>query len=699
MQKISIVLLLAMFSNALAQKITYPNTAKVEQTDTYFGVEVSDPYRWLEVSDLAAVKDWVKAQNQVTFSYLEKIPYRNQIRKRLQEVWNYAKVGLPTKIGDYYIQQKNDGLQNQFVFYIRKGKEGKEEVLLDPNTLSSEGIVSVGNWSVSEDKRYFAYSLSKGGSDWSSIYVMDLNTRKNIEDKLEWVKFSGIAWYKDGFFYSRYDAPQKGKELEAKNQYHKLYYHKIGTPQSQDELIYTDRKNPLQNVSAAVSEKNHILYVFLPKGTAGTAILYKDLRGFGDLKPLIENQEYENSLITTLDGYAYILTNHQAPKYRLVAIPLHKPEVENWKTIIPETENVLTSVRYVGGKLIAIYMKDASHRVVVMDKIGKTLHEIKLPSLGTVAGFGGKEEDTETYYAFNSFLSGGNIYEFDLNTYHSKLIFQPAVKFNANQYETKEVFYKSKDGRQVHLFLTHKKGLRRNGNNPTYLYGYGGFNISINPSFDVRMIPFLEAGGIYAVANLRGGSEYGEEWHKEGMRLNKQNVFDDFISAAEYLIKEKYTSSKKIAISGRSNGGLLVGACLTQRPELFAVALPGVGVMDMLRFHKFTIGWAWVPEYGSSERSKEDFENLYRYSPLHSIKPAKYPATLVYTADHDDRVVPAHSYKFIANLQANQQGEAPTLIRIDVDAGHGAGKPIAKQIDEWADIWAFTLWNMGIRKI
>lgn len=687
-----------LISGAMAQNLQYPQTAKVNQTDTYYGSQVADPYRWLEVSDSVAVKNWVTEQNKVTFGYLEKIPFRDKIRKRLQEVWNYPKMGVPSKVGDYYIIQKNNGLQNQYVFYIKKGKDGKEEVLLDPNTLSTEGIVSVGNWSVSDDKRYFAYSLSKGGSDWSSIYVMDLNTRQNISDKLDWVKFSGIAWYKDGFFYSRYDAPQKGKELEAKNQYHKLYYHKIGTSQSQDELIYTDRKNPLQNVSASVSEKNNLLYVFLPKGTAGTAIHYKKLGGFGDLRPLIDNQENENSLITTLDNHAYVLTNHQAPKYRLVAIPLDNPKVENWKTVIAESENVLNGVRYIGGKFIATYMKDASHRVYVLDKSGKQLSEIKLPALGTVGGFGGREEDTETYYTFTSFVSGGNIYEYDLNTNQSKLYFQPSVKFNAGDYETKEVFYKSKDGKQVHMFLTHKKGLKRNGDNPTYLYGYGGFNISINPSFDVRMIPFLEAGGVYAVANLRGGSEYGEDWHKDGMGLKKQNVFDDFISAAEYLIKEKYTSSKKIAISGRSNGGLLVGACLTQRPDLFAVALPGVGVMDMLRFHKFTIGWAWVPEYGSSERSKEDFENLLKFSPLHSIKPANYPATLVYTADHDDRVVPAHSYKFISNLQANQKGTAPTLIRIDVDAGHGAGKPIAKQIDEWADIWAFTLWNMGIKK-
>jgi len=687
-----------LMSGTMAQNLQYPQTAKVNQMDSYYGSQVADPYRWLEVSDSAAVKNWVTEQNKVTFGYLEKIPFRDKIRKRLQEVWNYPKMGVPSKVGDYYIIQKNDGLQNQYVFYIKKGKDGKEEVLLDPNTLSTEGIVSVGNWSVSDDKRYFAYTLSKGGSDWNTIYVMDLTTRKNISDKIDWVKFSGIAWYKDGFFYSRYDAPKKGKELEAKNQFHKLYFHKIGTNQSQDELIYTDRKNPLQNVSASVSEKNNLLYVFLPKGTAGTAIFYKTLGSYGDLRPLIEHQENENSLITTLDNHAYVLTNHQAPKYRLVAIPLDNPKVENWKTVVPESENVLTSVRYVGGKFIATYMKDASHKVFVLDKLGKQLNEIKLPALGTVGGFGGKEEDTETYYAFNSFISGGNIYEYDLNTNQSKLYFQPAVKFKASDYETKEVFYKSKDGKQVHMFLTHKKGLKRNSDNPTYLYGYGGFNISVNPSFDVRMVPFLEAGGVYAVANLRGGSEYGEDWHKDGMGLKKQNVFDDFISAAEYLIKEKYTSSKKIAISGRSNGGLLVGACLTQRPDLFAVALPGVGVMDMLRFHKFTIGWAWVPEYGSSERSKEDFENLYKFSPLHSIKTANYPATLVYTADHDDRVVPAHSYKFISNLQANQKGTTPTLIRVDVDAGHGSGKPIAKQIDEWADIWAFTLWNMGIKK-
>ncbi|MDW8297150.1 MAG: prolyl oligopeptidase family serine peptidase [Raineya sp.] len=691
-------LLFCSFSMFAQQKISYPQTAKVNQIDEYFGVKVADPYRWLEVSDSVAVKEWIKAQNAVTFDYLAQIPYRNQIRKRLQEVWNFPKMGVPVSYGDFEILQKNDGLQNQFVFYIKRGNN-QEELLLDPNAMDASGIVAVNTWAVSEDKRYFAFAWAKGGSDWNTIEIIDLQTKQKLTDRIEWVKFSGIAWYKNGFFYSRYDAPKAGKEYEAKNEFHKLYYHKIGTPQAQDELIFMDRKNPLQNVSASVSEKNDLLYVFLPKGTAGTAILYKKLTSFADLKPLIPHQESENQLITTLDNHAIIRTNFQAPRYRVVAIPLENPAVENWKTIIPETENVLTSVRYIGGYFVATYMQDASHKVWLYDKTGKKTNEIKLPSLGTVAGFTGKEEATFTYYTFSSFLQGGNIYKYDFTTHTSTLYFAPKIPFKAENYETKEVFYPSKDGKKVHLFITHKKGLKRNGKNPTYLYGYGGFNISINPSFDVRMIPFLEAGGIYAVANLRGGSEYGEEWHLDGARLKKQNVFNDFIAAAEFLIREKYTSAEKLAISGRSNGGLLVGACMTQRPELFAVALPGVGVMDMLRFHKFTIGWAWVPEYGSAEQSKEDFENLYKYSPLHNIKPTAYPATLVYTADKDDRVVPAHSFKFIATLQENQRGSKPTLIRIDVDAGHGAGKPIAKQIDEWTDIWAFTLWNLGIRKI
>lgn len=681
----------------LAQKVVYPPTPKVEQVDEYFGVKVADPYRWLEVSDSVAVKDWIRAQNEVTFNYLATIPYRNQIRKRLEEVWNYPKMGVPVSYGDFEIIQKNNGLQNQFVFYLKK--DSKEELLLDPNEMSSEGIVSINTWAVSEDKRYFAYAYSKGGSDWNTIEIIDLQTKQKMPEKLEWVKFSGIAWYKGGFFYSRYDAPRPGKEYEAKNEYHKLYYHKVGTPQSQDELIFVDRKNPLQNVSASVSEKNDLLYVFLPRGTAGTAIFYKKLTSFADLKPLIASQEAENQLITTIDNHAIVRTNYQASKYRVVAIPLDNPAIENWKTVIFETENVLTNVRFVGGYFVAIYMQDASHRVWLYDKAGKKVKEIELPSLGTVTGFTGKEEATFTYYSFSSFLQGGSIYKYDFATHTSSLYFSPKTPFKTENYETYEVFYPSKDGKRIHMFITHKKGLKKNGKNPTYLYGYGGFNISINPSFDVRLIPFLEVGGVYAVANLRGGSEYGEEWHLDGARLKKQNVFDDFIAAAEFLIKEKYTNPSKLAISGRSNGGLLVGACMTQRPELFGVALPGVGVMDMLRFHKFTIGWAWVPEYGSSEQSREDFENLYRYSPLHNIKPTTYPATLVYTADKDDRVVPAHSFKFIATLQANQKGNKPVLIRIDVNAGHGAGKPISKQIEEWTDIWAFTFWNLGIREL
>jgi prolyl oligopeptidase len=679
-------------------KMEYPKTAKVAITEDYFGTQVADPYRWLEVSDSSAVRDWITAQNKVTFGYLEQIPYRQQLKERLTTLWNYPKQSAPSIVGKYRIFTKNDGLQNQSVYFIQEG-DGEATLLLDPNSLSKEGIVSVGAMSVSKDNKYLAYSLSKGGSDWSEIYVMDIASRQNLSDKLSWVKFSGIAWYKDGFFYSRYDAPAEGKALEAKNEYHKVFYHKIGTPQSEDQLIHEDKQKPLQNFGVSTEEDANLLFLYMPDGTGGSAISYKDLsQAKSEFKPLVSSQAFENSIVACIGKKVYMLTNQKAPKQRLVEIDLDKPAADQWKDIIPESENPLTNVSYVGKRFVATFMKDASHQIFVYDLTGKKLHEVALPTLGTAGGFSGDDDTQETYYTFTSFLYPPTVYRYNIEKNTSEQIFAPTLQFDASQYETKEVFYPSKDGKKVHMFITHKKGLALDGQNPTYLYGYGGFNISINPSFDVRMIPFLEQGGIYAVANLRGGSEYGEEWHEDGMLLKKQNVFDDFIAAAEFLIQEKYTSKQKIAISGRSNGGLLVGACLTQRPDLFAVALPGVGVLDMLRFHKFTIGWAWVNEYGSSE-NKEQFEYIYRYSPLHNVKEAEYPATLVYTADHDDRVVPAHSFKFISTLQEKQKGSAPTLIRIDVDAGHGAGKPVAKQIDEWVDIWAFTLWNMGVKSL
>ncbi|MGD1842985.1 MAG: prolyl oligopeptidase family protein [Thermonemataceae bacterium] len=684
--------------DATMQNIDYPVTAKVAQVDDYHGTEVADPYRWLEVSDSSAVRDWIEAQNTVTFDYLAQIPYREALNKRLTTLWNYPKQGIPYVTEKYHIYTKNDGLQNQSIYYIKEGEEGKEEVLIDPNQLSKEGTVAVSGWSVSDDEKYFGYAISEGGSDWQRIQVMDLATKKLVGDPIEWVKFSGISWYKDGFFYGRYDQPEKGKELESKNEFHKIYYHKIGTSQSEDALIHEDKETPLQSFYVSVEEKEDILYIYLPDGTGGNALYFKDLATEGDLQPIIATKEAENGIITTVNRKVYIITNHKAPKRRLVEVDLANPTPDNWKDIIPEGQYPLSGVSYAGGRFFVTFMKDASHLVSTYDITGKKLNDIQLPTLGTVGGFGGDEDAKETYYYFTSFLYPPTIYKYDIATNTSTEYFKPNIDFSTDGYETKEVFYPSKDGTKVHMFITHKKGLKLDGSNPTYLYGYGGFNISINPSFDTRVLPFLEQGGIYAVANLRGGSEYGEEWHKDGMLENKQNVFDDFIGAAEYLIKEKYTSKEKLSIAGRSNGGLLVGACMTQRPDLFAVALPGVGVLDMLRFHKFTIGWAWVNEYGSSD-DKAQFNYLKKYSPLHNVTEADYPATLVYTADHDDRVVPAHSFKFIATLQEKHTGKTPVLIRIDVDAGHGAGKPISKQIAEWADIWAFTLYNLGIEKL
>lgn len=680
------------------KQLSYPNTPTVAHTDNYFGIEVPDPYRWLEQTDSPAVKQWIEAQNQLTFSYLEQLPHRQHIRQRLEEVWNFARMSPPSREGDYYYYSRNDGLQNQSVIYRRKGMDGAEQLILDPNQLSPDGTVAVGNWSVSKDGRYFAYSLSSGGSDWQEIRIIDLQTMQTLDDQLQWVKFSAISWHDNGFYYSRYDAPPKGKEYEAKNQYHKVYFHRLGTPQSQDILIYEDPKRPLQNFYTQTTDDQQYLFIHMPEGTGGNAIWWRPLaKPQANFKPLIPNTEFENTIVSTLGQEVLILTNAGADRYRLVSIDPNKPDMAHWRTIIAEPQDeVLSSVRHVANHLVAIFMKDASHRIRIYTTDGKQIDSIELPALGTVSGFSGKASDQEAFFTFNSFLYPPTVYRYDFQTKQLTVFFQPDVQFDPSDYETNELFYNSKDGTPVHLFLTHRKGIVKNAENPVYLYGYGGFNISVLPGFDPRMIPFLEAGGIYAVANLRGGSEYGEAWHKGGMRENKQNVFDDFIAAAEFLIQEQYTRPERIAISGRSNGGLLVGACMTQRPDLFQVALPGVGVLDMLRFHKFTIGWAWVNEYGSSDDSTQ-FQYLLRYSPVHNVRTANYPATLVYTAEYDDRVVPIHSYKFIAALQAHQQGERPTLIRIDTKAGHGAGKPVSKLIDEWVDIWAFTFYHLGIK--
>jgi len=676
--------------------LTYPQTKKVEQTDNYFGTNVSDPYRWLENDTTAETGEWVKAQNTLTFSYLEKIPFRNKIKERLSKLWNYERYSAPFKKGNYYFFYKNDGMQNQSVLYVQEGLTGEPHVLLDPNKLSADGTTSLAAIGISPDAKYLGYAVSVGGSDWNEIYVLDISTGETLKDKLEWVKFSGVSWHKDGFYYSRYEVP-KGGELSAKNEFHKLYYHRLGDEQGKDELVMEDNENPKINYYADVNEEQTMLVVYESESTYGSAVHFRDLRKQANgFKTIVPDFAHENTVVDFVDNHLVMVTDNAAPNKKVVLIDPDKPDEKSWQTLIPEKEYVLEGITIAGGKIVARYLKDAASKVIIYSMDGKEEKEIALPAMGYVGGFDGKTKDNIAFYTFASFLYPTTIYKYDFTTGESTVFKKPQVDFDASQYETKQVFYNSKDGTKVPMFLTYKKGLVQDGSAPTLLYGYGGFNISINPSFKPDRLVLLENGGIYAVANIRGGSEYGESWHEAGTKLKKQNVFDDFISAAEYLVKEKYTSSAKLAIEGRSNGGLLVGACMTQRPDLYKVALPGVGVMDMLRFHKFTIGWAWTSDYGSSEDSAE-FAAIYKYSPLQNLKEGvEYPATMVTTADHDDRVVPAHSFKFISTLQEKHKGNNPVLIRIDVMAGHGAGKPVSKLIDEQTDIWSFVFKNFGV---
>jgi prolyl oligopeptidase len=675
-------------------QVVYPETKRDSVTDTYFGTVVEDPYRWLENDTSAETKNWVVEQNKVTYGYLEKIPFREGFRKRLEEIYNYERSGAPMKAGDYYFYYKNDGLQNQSVIYMKKGLKGTEEVFMDPNKMSDNGTVSIGLIGFSRDDKYVAWSRSDAGSDWQEIHVTEIATKRELPDVLKWVKFSGADWNGDGFYYSRYPAPAKGMELSATNAYHKVYYHKLGDPQEKDVLIFEDKKNPLRYHNVSLTEDLKYLVLYVASGTNGFEVHYKptDMKT-GGFKPLFTGFENKSSIIDHKDGMFYVITDIDAPKYKLVAIDPAKPEKENWKTIIPETNDLLEGVSTGGGKLFAQYLKDVTTRVYQYDYSGKQEKEISFPGPGSAGGFGCKMNESEMFYSFTSFTYPTTIYKYDINSGKSEVFFQPKLKFNPEDFESKQVFYTSKDGAKIPMFIVHKKGLKIDGNNPTMLYAYGGFNVSLTPSFSVSIIPLLENNGIYALANLRGGGEYGEEWHQAGMLTKKQNVFDDFIAAAEYLIKEKYTNSKKLAISGGSNGGLLVGACMVQRPELFQVAFPAVGVLDMLRYHKFTVGFGWVPEYGSSEQDETMFKYLYGYSPYHNVKEAEYPATMVLTGDHDDRVVPAHSFKFAAMLQHQHKGKNPVLIRIETDAGHGAGKPTSKVIEETADKWAFMFFN------
>ncbi len=674
-------------------KVKYPETRTVDQVDNYHGTLVADPYRWLEIDTAAEVEAWVNAQNKVTFGYLEKIPYRNAIKNRITELINYPRYSAPFKAGDYYLFYKNDGLQNQPVIYIQKGLQGTPEVFIDPNTLSADGTVSVSLLGPSDDNRYMAYAQSEAGSDWQQIRVMEIATRKQLPDVLRWVKFSGASWHKDGFFYSRYPEPAKGMERSGNNQFHAIYYHQLGDDQSKDRLIYEDRANPNYYHYGGVTEDHKYFVMYAAPGTDGFATYYKNLETDGPMTPLFEGYANKSSVVEHINGKFLVVTDIGASKYRLVAVDPAKPSQEHWTVILPETENLLESVSTGGGKLFASYLENATGRIYQMDYDGKNRKEIQLPGLGSAGGLGGKKEDKVLFYSFTSFVYPSTVFKYDVETGMSEPFFQSPLKFKPEDYVEKQVFYTSKDGAKVPMFLVYKKDLKMDGKNPCYLYGYGGFNVSLTPSFSASRLVLLENGGIFAMANLRGGAEYGEAWHQAGMLLNKQNVFDDFIAAGEYLIREKYTSKSKLGIAGGSNGGLLVGACMTQRPDLFAVALPAVGVMDMLRYHLFTVGKGWIPEYGSSE-DPVHFKNLYAYSPLHNLKPGvKYPATMVTTADHDDRVVPAHSFKFAAQLQKSHKGPNPVLIRIETRAGHGAGKPTSKVIEEAADIWSFFFYN------
>ena len=678
-------------------QLTYPETAKTDVVDTYFGTSVPDPYRWLENDTSAQTAAWVAAQNKVTGEYLSKIPFRGVLLRRLTAVADYEKIGAPAKKHGKYYFYKNDGLQNQSVLYVQNSLDGEARVMLDPNKLSADGTVALTGTSFSHDGKYMAYTISRSGPDWTEIYVIDTESGQTLDDHIVWAKFTGAAWHGDGFYYSAYDAPEAGKEYSNVNENHKIYYHKLGTPQSADRLVYENKAYPKRFYSASVSDDETLLFVYESGDGAGNALYVKDLtKPDAPLTAMATDMKYQYYPVETIDGKTYIFTNYGAPKGRIMATTAAKPAQKDWTEVVAEGQSVLSGVQVIGGKLLLTYDKDVANHAYVYSLDGKMEHEVNLPGLGSV-GFSGDKDDRECFFTFTSFTIPGAVYRYDIGQNTYSLLRAPKVDFDSDGFITEQVFYPSKDGTRIPMFLTYKKGLKRDGRNPVYLYGYGGFNISLNPGFSSSRIPFLESGGIYAQANLRGGGEYGEEWHQAGTKMKKQNVFDDFIAAAEWLIKNGYTGKDKIAIVGGSNGGLLVGACMTQRPDLFRVAVPQVGVMDMLRYHKFTIGWNWASDYGTSDDSKEMFEYLKSYSPLHNLKKGtRYPATLVTTADHDDRVVPAHSFKFAATLQECNDGTHPTLIRIDRKAGHGAGKPMSKVLEEQADIYGFIMYNLGM---
>ncbi|MFK5854972.1 MAG: prolyl oligopeptidase family serine peptidase [Bacteroidota bacterium] len=699
---IVITVLSLMFMTAQSQKskIVYPKAEKGDSVDVYFGNKVADPYRWLEDDNSTETGEWVTAENEITRTYLDNIPFRNRLEDRLTEIWNYPKYGVPFNKGDRYFFFKNDGIQNQSVMYIQNGLKDEPKVLLDPNTLSEDGTVALSSLAISKDGKYLAYGISRGGSDWNEIYVMNIETQEILMDHINWVKFSGISWKGEGFFYSSYDEPKEGDELSGQNRFHKVYYHILGTLQKQDLLIFEDKDNALRNFGAYLTEDEKYLLIGETESTSGNSLYAAKLEELTDIKfiKIAEGYDFDYRVIDNIGDELLMLTNHDAPNQKLIKTKYNNADPKLWKDIIPDKETVLESVSLVGEMIFAQYLNDASSKAYFYELDGTFVRELELPTIGTLSGFNGEKNKNTAFYGFTSFTFPSSVYKYDITSGKSELMHKSDVDFQPENYVTNQVFYESKDGTKIPMFIVHKKGIPMDGNNPTMLYAYGGFNISLTPGFSISRVPFLENGGIYVMANLRGGGEYGEIWHEAGTKLQKQNVFDDFIYAAKYLIKDNYTSSEKLAIIGGSNGGLLVGAVMTQQPELFKVAIPIVGVMDMLRYHNFTIGWAWAADYGRSDDNEEMFNYLYGYSPLHNIKEGvNYPATLAITADHDDRVVPAHTFKFMATLQENNGGENPVLIRIETKAGHGAGKPTDKQISEAADMYGFIMYNLGMK--
>ena len=681
--------------NTFSQMI-YPDTKIIKQTDDYHGVKIEDPYRWLEDDNSLETKKWVESQNKATYDYLQQIPFRENIKSRLTTLWNFDKMSVPFKKGKLFFSLRNNGLQNQSVLYSQSSLLDNPTVVLDPNTLSNDGTTSLSGMDISKDGNYLAYGISKAGSDWVEIHVRNIQTKEELKDVIKWVKFSGIAWKGNGFYYSRYDEPSGDKTYTQKNEFHKVYYHTIGKSQAEDELIYEDKQHPDRNFSAQVTHDENYLIIYGSETTSGQSLMIKDLSNpLNNFIPIVTNFENEYGVMENIGNQFYVYTNYKAPRYKLVKVSLNNPSQDNWEDILPQKNDLLEGVSFCGNKMISNYLVNVSSKLYIHNMSGKIEKEIVLPGIFKVNGVNSSREEENAMYSVVSYTSPEEVYFYDMRAGISRRIFKPNCTFESNKYETKQVFYKSKDGTKVSMFITHKKGIELNGNNPCFVFGYGGFNISYTPEFRIDRAVFLEAGGIYCVPNLRGGGEYGEEWHMDGTKCKKQNVFDDFIAACDYLVENKYTSHEKLAIHGRSNGGLLIGAVMTQRPDIAKVAIPTVGVLDMLRFHLFTIGRAWTVDYGCSE-NKDEFECLYKYSPLHNVKKSSYPATLVLTGDHDDRVVPAHSFKFAATLQKNNTGKNSILIRVDVNAGHGAGKPTDKQIAEFADMWSFVFFNLGM---